>query len=149
LSTGTVAQVLVWIELASATLFASWALYISVVEHPARMGAGAAAGLAQWRASYARAAPWQASAAALSLAAGLGAALATGRWGWAAGGALVGAAIPFTLVAIMPTNRRLQAPGLAAAEAGPLLARWGALHRVRTAVGLAGLLVLLVEAHRP
>ncbi|HVQ75353.1 MAG TPA: DUF1772 domain-containing protein [Candidatus Binatia bacterium] len=149
MNTGIVAQVLVWIELASATLFASWALYISLVEHPARMAAGAAAGLAQWRPSYARAAPYQASAAALSLVAGLGAALVTGRWGWAAGGVLVGSAIPFTLIAIMPTNRRLHAPGLPAAEAGPLLARWGALHWVRTAAGLAGLALLLVEAHRP
>jgi hypothetical protein len=136
-----------WLQLASASLFTLWALYISLVEHPARMSAGAEAALAQWRPSYARAAPWQASAAAVSLLSGIILSLITHQWSWIAGGLLVGLAIPFTLVAIMPTNRRLHDPRISPEQALPLLARWGRLHWARSVLGLLGLLVLVVRAH--
>jgi hypothetical protein len=47
--------------------------------------------------------------------------------------------VPYTLVVTMPTNRRLLDPGLdsGSEEARTLLARWGRLHAVRTAVGVA------------
>jgi Domain of unknown function (DUF1772) len=137
-----------WIEVASASLFALWALYVSLVEHPARMSAGTGAALAQWRPSYARAAPWQASAAAVSVLSGAVTSLLTREWQWGAGGLLIGLAIPFTIVAILPLNRRLHDPKLSPDEARPLLAHWGRLHGVRTLLGLLGLLVLIVEIHR-
>jgi hypothetical protein len=142
------AVALKWIELASTTLFALWALYVSIIEHPARMSAGPSVALAQWRPSYARAAPWQASAAAVSLASGALATVATREWHWLLAGALVGLAIPFTLVTIMPTNRRLHDPSLNLGEAAPLLERWGRLHWVRSILGLLALLVLVVKTHR-
>lgn len=136
-----------WIELASTTLFTLWALYISLVEHPARMSAGAPVALAQWRPSYHRAAPWQASAAAVSLVTGILASIFTGQWAWAFGGLLVGAVIPFTLLVIQPVNRRLDEATISAEDALPLLERWGRLHAARTVLGLLGLIVLLVGAH--
>jgi Domain of unknown function (DUF1772) len=139
---------LLWIQTASTALFALWALYISLVEHPARIKAGPAAGLAQWRSSYPRAAPWQASAAALACLSGLCASVVTGRWAWAVAALLVGGLIPFTLIAVMPTNRRLEDPDLAAPGAAPLLLRWGRLHWIRTLVGMLALAVLVVESHR-
>jgi hypothetical protein len=47
--------------------------------------------------------------------------------------------IPYTLVAILPTNHRLLDRALApdAPEARALLRRWTGLHAVRTALGLA------------
>ena len=54
-----------------AALFAGGALYISIVEHPARMKAGVRAALTEFRPSYKRAAPWQATCAALSLVSGV------------------------------------------------------------------------------
>jgi hypothetical protein len=143
-----VAVVVTWIEMTSTLLFALWALYISLVEHPARISAGPAAGLAQWRQSYPRAAPWQAGAAALALVSGLAAWILSGRWALGAAGVLVGAAIPFTLIAVMPTNRRLNEPTIPAAEAAELLRRWGRLHWVRTVLGVLALLILVVESHR-
>jgi hypothetical protein len=143
-----VAVAVQWIELCSSALFASWALYVSLVEHPARMSAGPDIALAQWRPSYARAAPWQAAAALLSLVSGVLASLATRQWAWLAGGLLVGLAIPFTLIVIMPTNRRLHDHALTPDQARPLLERWGRLHWVRTLLGILGLLVLVVQAHR-
>src|SRR5439155_99125 len=92
-----------------AALFAAWALYVSLVEHPARMETGPAAARIAFRSSYRRAAPWQAAFASLTFASGLAAALVTSAWAWALGGVVVGAAVPFTLLVVMPTTRRLLA----------------------------------------
>ena len=125
--------------LVAAALFAGAALYVSLAEHPARMRLDDAAALAQWKPSYARAAPMQAGLALLSLGLGL--------WAWwrteidwlLAGALLIGAAIPLTLIVILPTNRRLEATSAEAAgpESRALLARWGRLHLLRTLLGLA------------
>jgi uncharacterized membrane protein len=60
-------------------------------------------------------------------------------------GVLLGSVIPFTLIVILPTNKRLLDSSLdpSSAEAAALLSSWGRLHAVRTTVGLVafGLLV--------
>jgi Domain of unknown function (DUF1772) len=130
--------------LVSATVFTAWALYITLVEHPARVASGPVAGRAQFRPSYHRAAPWQASFALIAVVSGTAVAVLTRRWTWLAGAVAVGAVIPLTLIAIRPTNRRLLGPeALADAEVIRLLGRWGQLHAARTALGAAGLLVFL------
>ena len=132
-----------------AALFVGGAFYISIVEHPARMAAGPAVALAESRQMYRRAAPWQASTAALSLLAAVALAIVTGRWPWALAGLLIGAVIPFTLLVIKPTNDRLLAsepPG--ADESAVLLRRWGRLHWIRSALSAVGLLAMLWEAWR-
>ena len=50
-----------------------------------------------------------------------------------------------TLVVILPTNKHLLNPALdrRSAEAGQLLARWGALHAVRSVLSALALLLLL------
>ena len=58
----------------TAALFAGAALYVSLAEHPARMRLDDSGAVAQWKASYGRAAPMQAGLALLSLALGL--------WAW-------------------------------------------------------------------
>jgi Domain of unknown function (DUF1772) len=70
--------------------------------------------------------------------------------GWIAGGALVGAVVPFTLIIIMPTNRLLlgAASTLKDEEAIQLLAKWAHLHAVRACLSLLGFVVLLIEAVR-
>jgi hypothetical protein len=47
--------------------------------------------------------------------------------------------VPYTLVVILPTNKRLMDRALApdSPEARALLRRWTALHAVRTVLGLA------------
>ncbi len=62
---------------------------------------------------------------------------------WVIAGSLLGSIIPFTLIVILPTNKRLLNPALdrRSAQAGQLLARWGALHGVRSV--LSGWLPLL------
>jgi Anthrone oxygenase len=131
------------LTIAGAGLFSLWALYISLVEHPARLSAGPAAGVAQFRQSYRRAAPWQVSAAAIAFVSGALASSLTSQLVWALGGLSVGLAIPFTLLVIMPTNRRLLDTTSPDAEVTVLLVRWGRLHWVRSMLGLGALVLLL------
>jgi uncharacterized membrane protein len=127
--------------------FAGAALYISLVEHPARLECGAAIAVSEFRPSYRRAAVMQASLAGVGALAALVAWWSSARGGWLVGGLLLGSVIPFTLVVVLPTNRRLLDPTLDAAstEAANLLARWGRLHALRTAASTAAftLFVLL------
>ena len=63
---------------------------------------------------------------------------------------VLGAVVPFTLVVLLPTNHRLLDASLdkASPEAEALLARWGWLHAVRSALSLvafASFLILLVK----
>ena len=129
----------------TASTFTAWALYITLVEHPARLDSGAAAGRAQFRPSYRRAAPWQASFAVLAFVAGLLAAALTARWEWLIGALALGSVVPLTLALIQPLNRRLLgADALGDDEVLGLLRAWGRLHAVRTALGGVGVLAFLL-----
>jgi uncharacterized membrane protein len=128
-----------------AGLFAGAAIYITFVEHPARLECGTELAAAEFGPSYRRATLMQASLAAVGLLAAL-VAWAQGRGvGVLIGGLLLGLVIPFTLVVILPTNQLLLDPGLdrGSAEAAALLARWGRLHAVRSVVSALAFMVLL------
>ena len=129
----------------SAALFAGAALYINVVEHPARMGLETQVAAMQWAPSYQRATWLQAPLAIVSLLCGIAVWIMGGSIGWLVAALLVGAVVPFTFGVIMPTNHRLLAPGrdLSSAETRELLLRWGQLHAVRTALSLAGTVLFL------
>ena len=128
----------------SGTAFTAWALYVTLVEHPARLDSGARSGRAQFQPSYRRAAPWQASFAMISLLAGGAAAALTGHWPWLLGALAIGAAIPLTLVVIRPINQHLlSTASLTDAEVLVLMQRWGRLHAIRTVLGAVGLLAFL------
>ena len=129
----------------AAALFTGAAIYITVAEQPARQVLAAGPMLAQWRASYRRAAVMQASLALIGGALGCWATyqLADGRWLLAA--LLLVANWPYTLLCIKPTNDALNR--LAIADAGPdarrLVATWGRLHTGRSALGSAAVLACL------
>ena len=128
-----------------AGLFAGAAVYISLVEHPARMSCGTSLAVTEFAPSYRRATLLQASLAAVgslsAIAAWLMGALAT----FLIGGLLLGAVIPFTTFVIVPTNKRLLDPLLDKDSqlASELLRRWGKLHAVRSCLSLASVLVFL------
>jgi hypothetical protein len=129
----------------AAGLFSGASIYINLVEHPARTQCGTALALAQFAPSYKRATVMQASLAAAGFL------LATGAWilgagvHWLAGGILLGLIIPFTLIVILPTNRRLLGSALAtdSPEAERSLDRWGKLHAVRSVLSFSAFLVFL------
>src|SRR5881397_3452015 len=123
----------------AAGLFAGAAVYVTAVEHPARVECGQVLAIKEFGPSYRRAAVMQGMLAVVGLLTGVVAWYQGSGMGWLVGGLLLGAMVPFTLVVIMPTNRRLLDPRLdsGSGEARDLLARWGRLHAVRTVVSVA------------
>jgi hypothetical protein len=131
------------VALIAAALFTGAAGYISFVEHPARLQLEDGPLLAQWQPSYAKALPIQSGLAIIGGVCGLGAWYFSGQWLWIAGSVTLLANWPFTLIAIMPTNKRLQAmrPDQANPEVRTLLLSWGKLHNVRSLLGLGSTLL--------
>ncbi len=136
------------LALVTAAVFTGAAVYVSVAEQPARLMLGNEALLTQWKPSYARGFAMQASLALASALFGLLAFWVTRDWRWLAGALLIFANWPYTLLVILPVNKRLEAtaPDKADAETRRLVERWGALHAVRSALGLAATLVYLWAA---
>jgi hypothetical protein len=132
----------------AAALFTGAAVYITVVEHPARLKAPTEQAVAQWRPSYRRATLMQAPLAVIGALLALGAWLDGGAAAWLLAGLLLGAVVPFTLVVMWPTNKRLEddALDLSGEEARHLLRDWGRLHAVRSALSLAALLLMLAAS---
>jgi Anthrone oxygenase len=126
-------------------LFAGAAVYINLVEHPARVQCGTELAVAEFGPSYHRATFLQVSLAITGLVAGTGAWISGSGLGWLFGGVALGAVIPFTLLVIFPTNKRILDPALDRRSqlAGELLNRWARLHAVRSVLGL-GAFVLFV-----
>jgi hypothetical protein len=87
----------------------------------------------------------QATLAAVGLVSSIALWLAGATFWWLVAGVLLGSVIPFTLIVILPTNKRLLSPELdrRSAEAERLLARWGSLHAVRSVLSGVALLIFL------
>jgi hypothetical protein len=136
-------QIAEFVAVLSCSLFTGAAVYINLVEHPARMQCGVEVAATEFAPSYRRATVLQATSAAVGLISSIAAWLAGATFSWLVGGVLLGSVIPFTLIAILPTNKRLLSPTLdrRSAEAARLLTRWGRLHAVRSV--LSGLALLL------
>ena len=136
---------------ASAGLFAGAAVYVSAVEHPARLSCGTALALREFAPSYRRGTVMQASLAVVGLLASIAAWWQADRIEFLIGGLLLGSVVPFTVVVIFPTNHRLLAPDLDpdTAESRALLERWGTLHAVRTVLGTLAFGTLVVSLARP
>jgi hypothetical protein len=139
----TVLEAAQFLAVLCVALFAGAALYINLVEHPARMSLDTAAAAAQWAPSYHRATLMQAPLAVLSFLAGLAAWLLGAGLSWLIGALLIGAVVPFTFIGIMPTNRRLLGGDLGSSETRQLLIRWNVLHSVRTILSVGALLIML------
>lgn len=134
------------LALVAAALFTGAAIYINVAEQPARLILSEEALLRQWKPSYKRGFAMQASLAMVGFALGAYAWYASHNWWWLAGALLMFANWPFTLVVIMPVNNELDAtaPADATASTRVLLERWGKLHAVRSALGIAATVCFLI-----
>lgn len=133
------------LALTVAALFAGAAVYINIAEQPARLGLDDHALLAEWKPSYARGFTMQASLAVIGFIFGVLEWLVTGSMIWLLGAVVLVANWPFTLFVIMPVNTKLNDTPIAAAgpETRRLIEKWGSLHGVRSALGVAATLIFL------
>jgi hypothetical protein len=136
------------LALVTAALFTGAAVYVNVAEQPSRLGLDDRALLMEWKPAYKRGFAMQAPLAVIGFLLGALAAWQTGNWWWLLGGLALLANWPFTIFAILPTNNRLMAmePAAPTPELRSLIIKWGQLHAVRSALGIAAVLMLLLAS---
>lgn len=139
--------VLQFIAVLATTLFSGAAIYINVAEHPARMECGTAVAATVFGPSYRRAAVMQAGLALVATSGAIGAWYTGAAVAWLFGALLIFAVVPYTLLVIMPTNKKLLDPAIdrTSDTVHGLLQHWGRLHAVRSVLALASSIVLLAS----
>ncbi len=134
------------LALVISAIFTGAAIYINLVEQPARLKLSNESLLLQWKPSYKRGFAMQASLAAIAGILGIVAAILTHHqlYIWAAITILIN--WPYTLFCIMPTNKKLMAmkSGDSNNEIRPLIIRWGKLHAVRSLLGLSATILFSI-----
>jgi len=130
-----------------SALFAGAAIYINLVEHPARLECGTAAAVQEWRPSYRRATVMQASLAIVGLLGAVGAWIQGQGTAVLIAGMVLGSVVPFTLLIIFPTNKALEDPALdvGSERAARLLSKWNRLHALRSVAALIALILFLLN----
>jgi hypothetical protein len=132
------------LALAFAAAFSGAALYINLVEQPARLGLDDSALLSEWRPSDRRGFAMLASLALIAAALALTAYFQTQDVRWLIGAIIVIASWPYTFFAMVPMNNRILT--LSAGESGAareLVRTWGLLEYGQTAIGLVACGVFL------
>jgi hypothetical protein len=122
----------------ATTIFAGAAIYINLVEHPARMSCSTEIAAAVWAPSYRRATVMQASLAVAGSLSGLAAWMLGAGDMWLVAALFILAVVPVTFIIIFPTNKKLLAPGRdpGSPETRKLLIKWNWLHAIRSALSL-------------
>jgi len=126
-------------------IFAGAALYVNLVEQPARLSCGVELAVTEWRPSYKRGTLMQVPLAVIGSLAALVSWWFDRDLAWLVGGLLLLLNIPFTFVVILPTNKRLESRelDLRSEEASSLLRHWGRLHAVRSILSGVAFVIFL------
>jgi uncharacterized membrane protein len=137
-----------FVALFTTALFVGAALYVNLVEHPARMECGTVVATTEFGPSYRRATRMQASLATVACLSAFSSWWLGRELAWLIGTILIGSVLAFTLIIMMPTNARLLDPSLdrSSETARQLLVKWARLHAMRTVCSLTALLIFLVAA---
>lgn len=133
------------LALALTAFFTGAAVYISLIEQPARLLLDHRASLIEWQNTYPPAAKMQGSLAIAAALSATFAAWSARDWRWLIGAALILVNWPYTLIALAPVNHTLMAltPEAARASSRSLIEQWGSLHAVRSGLGLLATAALL------
>ena len=136
------------LALVVAAVFSGAAIYVNVVEQPARFALDDRALLAEWKPSYKRGLAMQAPLALAGFALSLVAWWQTRDLLCLVGGAMMLANWPWTLLVINPVNAVLMATesSQAGVETRTLIEKWGRLHAVRTAFGFIAVFAFLIAS---
>jgi Domain of unknown function (DUF1772) len=129
----------------ATALFTGAAVYISLVEHPARLSCPTAHAVEQWRPSYKRATVMQVPLAVAGSLLSIAAWLSDAGLIWLVAGLVLASVVPFTLLVMWRTNKQLEDPSLDTTSelARSLLVRWGRLHAIRSGLSLLALILML------
>jgi hypothetical protein len=132
------------LALAFAAAFSGAALYINLVEQPARLALDDKGLLSEWRPSDRRGFAMLASLALIAAVLGLATYFETQDVRWAIGAIVVICSWPYSFFAMVPMNNRILAisandPG----AARELVSTWGLLEYGHTAIGIVACAVFL------
>jgi hypothetical protein len=134
------------LALLAAGIFTGAAFYINFAEQPARLMLEDRALLEEWKAAYRRGFLLQAPLALLGCVLGILAWHGLGRVEFLIGAVLMIANWPWTLLAMLRTNKKLMASP--AEEAGrdsrAMIVKWNVLHMVRTVLGCLAAVAFLI-----
>ncbi|RUO70315.1 DUF1772 domain-containing protein [Pseudidiomarina salinarum] len=132
-----------FITVFAATLYAGVAIYINLVEHPARMNLKTKPAAQEWAPSYRRATILQAVLAAFASAGGVTVWLLIGGTMWATGTIIMLLVIPVSLLLILPVNYRLTDPDRdkSSDRTRELLEQWGYRHTLRTILSVVAAII--------
>ena len=125
------------LALAFAAAFSGAALYINLVEQPARLALDDIGLLSEWRPSDRRGFAMLASLALIAAVLGLAAYFETQDVRWLIGAVVVICSWPYTFFAIVPMNNRILAVSASdPSSARELVRTWGLLEYGHTAIGI-------------
>lgn len=143
-------DVITLVAILACSLFAGAAIYINLVEHPARLACGTEIAARQWAPSYKRATVMQASLALVAGIAGLVRWFQSGHVPWLGGAVAILAVVPVTFLVIFRTNKRLLETDrdLASGETRSLLVTWGRLHAIRSVLSLIGSALFILASRQ-
>ena len=129
----------------STSFFFACALYINLVEHPARMAAGQEIAISQWPGSYKRAALVQVLMAILSILSSTTLWFIRNQVAWLLVAGLMLSIIIYTLIVMLPTNKLMLRKDIdkSAASTKALLDKWIEFHTLRTLLSFVAYMIVL------
>ena len=129
-----------------AAFYVGLAIYIVLIEQPARLSLNSQALLGVWKSAYNRGHVIGISTTLITAILGIAAFVISHQVFWLAGAIAILLNVPYTLTFIRPTNNKLllTQPEFAGDETRELIVKWEKLHRFRCIFGTIAVLLFLL-----